>query len=42
MSNSAIAMRLGITDKTVTKATAWLRRVGHRAGGQLKQSSKLM
>jgi len=27
MSNSAIARRLGISDKTVAKALAWLRRV---------------
>jgi hypothetical protein len=33
MSNSAIAKRLGITDKTVTKAAAWLRRVEHRPNG---------
>jgi len=33
MSDSAIARRLGVTDKAVAKAIAWLRRVGHRPGG---------
>jgi len=33
MSNSAIARRLGITDKTVAKSIAWLGRVGHRPAG---------
>ena len=33
MSNSAIARRLGVTDRTVAKAIAWLGRAGHRAGG---------
>ena len=33
MSDSAIAKRLGVTDRTVAKAIAWLGRVGHRAGG---------
>jgi len=30
MSNSAIAKRLGVTDKTAAKAIAWLRRM-HRS-----------
>jgi hypothetical protein len=33
MSSSAIAKRLGITDKTVAKAIAWLWRVGYRPDG---------
>jgi len=33
MSRSAIARRLGVTDKTVANARAWLRRAGHRSGG---------
>jgi hypothetical protein len=33
MSNSAIARRLGVTDRTVAKAIAWLGPVGHRASG---------
>jgi len=34
MSCSAIARRLGVSDKTVAKAVAWLRRVDHTDGGQ--------
>jgi hypothetical protein len=30
MNDSAIAGRLGVTDKTVAKAAAWPRRVEHR------------
>ena len=33
MSNSAIARRLGVTDKTVTKAVAWFRRLENRPNG---------
>ena len=33
MSGAAIAQRLGVTDRTVAKAIAWLGRAGHRAGG---------
>ena len=30
LSNSSIAKRLGVTDKTAAKAVGWLRRVEHR------------
>ena len=33
MSDSAIARRLGITDKTVAKSIAWRRRIRHRPAG---------
>ena len=33
LSNSAIAKRLGVTDKTVAKCVVWLRRVQHRPDG---------
>jgi hypothetical protein len=33
MNKSAIARRLGVTDRTVAKAIAWLGRVGHRPAG---------
>jgi transposase len=41
MSNSAIAKRLKITDKTVAKAVAWLWRVQHRPGGHPDNREKL-
>ena len=31
--NSLISRRLGVTDKTVAKAIAWLRRIEHRFNG---------
>ncbi len=34
MSNLAIARRLGVNDKTVAKAIAWLRRVEYRSDGR--------
>jgi len=34
MSNSAIARRLGVTDRRAAGAIAWLRRVGQRPDGQ--------
>ena len=33
MSGSAIARRLGVTDRTAAKAVAWFRRAAHGAGG---------
>ena len=34
LSNSAIAKRLGVTDKTVAKAIDWFWRIGHRPNGK--------
>jgi len=38
MSNSAIARRFGVADKTAAKAVAWFRCAQHRTGGKISVS----